>query len=83
MYITERNRLLFSNDRKFSKKSLFTTTISRDERLCLFRKKQTTSVLEDETTVLLHVLGMSRLEKELYNSINELCSNFKKNTGWW
>ena len=50
--------------------------IPRDERLCLFcKKKQTNSVIED---VLLHCPRYESLRKELYNSINELCPNFKK-----
>ena len=36
MYIIERNRLLFSNDTKFTQKSLFITQIPRDERLRSF-----------------------------------------------
>ena len=49
---------------RLDKRSLFTTQIPRDERLCLFRKTQTNSVMEDEKHMFYcAVLGMSRLEK--------------------
>ena len=35
-------------------------------------------MIEDEKHVLLHCLRYESLRKELYNSINELCPNFKK-----
>ena len=54
--------------------------IPRDERLCLFCKKnkQTNSVIEDEKHVLLHCPRDESLRKESYNSINELCPSFKQ-----
>ena len=52
------------------KKSLFTTQIPQDERLCLFckkkkkkREKNTNLVMEDENMFYCTVLGMNRLEK--------------------
>ena len=35
-------------------------------------------MIEDEKHVLLHCPRYESLRKELYNSINELCPNFKK-----
>ena len=40
------------------------------------KKQQTNSVIEDGKHVLLHCPRYESLRKELYNSINELCSNF-------
>ena len=53
------------------KKSLFTTQIPRDERLCLFCQKK--KIWEDEKHDLLHCPRYESLRKELYNTVNELC----------
>ena len=42
------------------------------------KKKKKNSVIKDEKHVLLHCPRYESLRKELYNSINELCPNFKK-----
>ena len=52
--------------------------VPRDERLCSFCKTQTNSVKEDEKHNLLHCPRYESLGKDLYNSINEPCPNFKK-----
>ena len=49
----------------------------RDERFCLFCKKQQMSAVEDEKHVLVHCPRYGSLRKELYNIINDLCPNFK------
>ena len=41
------------------------------------KKKKTNLVVEDEKHVFLHCNRYESLRKELYNSINELCPNFK------
>ena len=49
----------------------------RDERCCLFCKKQSIAVIEDEKHILLHCPLYEQYRKQLYGSVDELCPNFK------
>ena len=51
--------------------------IPRDERCCLYCKKQSIAVIEDEKHILLHCPLYEQYRKQLYGSVDELCPNFK------
>ena len=69
-------KVRISNDRFAVETGRFSKT-PRNERVCLFCKKQQKSAVEDEKHVLVHCPRYGSLRKELYNIINDLCPNFR------
>ena len=51
--------------------------VPRNERWCLFCKKQSDSVVEDEKHILLHCPLYELNRKQLFSCVYELCPNFK------
>ena len=51
--------------------------VPRNERWCLFCKKQLDSVVEDEKHILLHCPLYELHREQLFSCVYELCPNFK------
>ena len=51
--------------------------IPTEERGCLFCKKQSIAVIEDEKHIVFHWPLYEQYRKQLYGSVDELCPNFK------
>ena len=58
--------------------------VPRNERWCIFCKKQSDSIVEDEKHLLLHCPLYEIHRKQLSSCVYELCPNFKHlNVRWW